>query len=99
DVEDERDGGLDVVDQLAELGDDRREALRPGAHIDALDHEQVPGAAPFTATGPVALFTREKSIAVTRSSSDWICPVKQSFVSKVTTAPGSTSSTGSGGGA
>src|SRR5262249_20401924 len=42
-----------------------------------------------------ALFTREKSIAVTRSDSDAICPVKQSFVSNVTTAPGSTSSTGS----
>src|SRR5262249_3988733 len=40
-------------------------------------------------------FTRAKSIEVTRSASDWICPVKQSLVSNVTTAPGSTSRTGS----
>jgi hypothetical protein len=46
------------------------------------------------ATGPVAPLIRERSISVTRSSSLRICPVKQSFVSKVTTSPGSTSSTG-----
>jgi hypothetical protein len=56
---------------------------------------ESPGSAPRTATGPVAPFTRSKSISVTRSLSLWIWPVKQSFVSKVTTAPGSTSSTGS----
>jgi hypothetical protein len=56
---------------------------------------ESPGSAPLTATGPVALFTRSKSIPVTRSSSEAICPVKQSFVSKRTTEPGSTSSTGS----
>src|SRR3954451_8906603 len=55
---------------------------------------ESPGSAPRTATGPVALLIRERSISVTRSSSLWICPVKQSFVSKVTTSPGSTSSTG-----
>ena len=43
---------------------------------------ESPGSAPLTATGPVALLTRSKSISVTRSSSDVICPVKQSFVSK-----------------
>src|SRR5262245_50047714 len=53
-----------------------------------------PGSAPRTATGPVALLTRSKSIAVTRSSSLVICPVKQSFVWNVTVSPGSTSSTG-----
>src|SRR6476469_5440950 len=55
---------------------------------------ESPGSAPRMATGPVALFTRSKSISVTRSSSDAIWPVKQSFVSKVTVSPGSTSSTG-----
>src|SRR5580765_2732878 len=67
----------------------------PGRMSSSSTTSESPGSAPFTATGPVALFTREKSIAVTRSSSDWICPVKQSFVSNVITAPGSTSSTGS----
>src|SRR5580765_1672147 len=67
----------------------------PGRMSSSSTTSESPGSAPFTATGPVALFTREKSIAVTRSSSDWICPVKQSLVSNVTTAPGSTSSTGS----
>ena len=56
---------------------------------------ESPGSAPRTATGPVAPLTRSKSIAVTRSASLWIWPVKQSFVSKVTTEPGSTSRTGS----
>ena len=56
---------------------------------------ESPGSAPFTATGPVALLIRVMSMPVTRSSSLRICPVKQSFVSKVTVAPGSTSSTGS----
>ena len=56
---------------------------------------ESPGSAPFTATGPVALLIRERSISVTRSSSLRIWPVKQSFVSNVTTSPGSTSSTGS----
>ena len=56
---------------------------------------ESPGSAPFTATGPVALLIRDKSISVTRSSSERIWPVKQSFVSKVTVSPGSTSSTGS----
>src|SRR5919201_6173010 len=55
---------------------------------------ESPGSAPRTATGPVAPLIRERSISVTRSSSLRICPVKQSFVSKVTTSPGSTSSTG-----
>src|SRR5690348_11676482 len=55
---------------------------------------ESPGSAPFTATGPVALLMRDRSISVTRSSSLRICPVKQSFVSKVTVSPGSTSSTG-----
>src|SRR5829696_442033 len=54
-----------------------------------------PGAAPRTATGPVAGLTFEKSISVTRSLSVCIWPEKQSWVSKVTTEPGSTSSTGS----
>ena len=53
---------------------------------------ESPGSAPLTATGPVALLIRERSISVTRSSSLRIWPVKQSFVSKVTTSPGSTSS-------
>src|SRR4051794_597172 len=56
---------------------------------------ESPGSAPRTATGPVALLIRPRSTSVTRSSSDRIWPVKQSFVSKVTTSPGSTSSTGS----
>src|SRR5437899_381891 len=55
---------------------------------------ESPGSAPFTATGPVALLMRDMSIPVTRSSSLRIWPVKQSFVSNVTTSPGSTSSTG-----
>src|SRR5438309_10492205 len=55
---------------------------------------ESPGSAPFTATGPVALLIRERSISVTRSSSLRICPVKQSFVSNVTLSPRSTSSTG-----
>src|SRR3954451_6204402 len=55
---------------------------------------ESPGSAPRTATGPVALLMRERSISVTRSLSLVICPVKQSFVSKVTVSPGSTSSTG-----
>src|SRR3954453_17573595 len=55
---------------------------------------ESPGSAPRIATGPVALLTRSKSISVTRSCSDVICPVKQSFVSNVTVSPGSTSSTG-----
>src|SRR4051794_499197 len=67
----------------------------PGRTSSSSTTSESPGSAPFTATGPVALFTRAKSIAVTRSSSDAIWPVKQSFVSNVTTAPGSTSSTGS----
>src|SRR3954470_12440780 len=65
----------------------------PGRTSSSSTMSESPGSAPFTATGPVALFTRVKSIAVTRSSSEAICPVKQSFVSNVTTAPGSTSST------
>src|SRR5215831_2818636 len=67
----------------------------PGRTSSTSTTSESPGSAPRTATGPVALFTREKSIAVTRSASDAICPVKQSFVSNVRTAPGSTSSTGS----
>src|SRR3954471_2090612 len=55
---------------------------------------ESPGSAPRTATGPVALSIRSRSMSVTRSSSLRIWPVKQSFVSKVTTSPGSTSSTG-----
>src|SRR5437764_2563453 len=55
---------------------------------------ESPGSAPRTATGPVAPLMRERSISVTRSSSVRIWPVKQSFVSKVTVSPGSTSSTG-----
>src|SRR5712671_2791567 len=55
---------------------------------------ESPGSAPFTATGPVALLMRERSISVTRSFSLRIWPVKQSFVSKVTVSPGSTSRTG-----
>ena len=55
---------------------------------------ESPGSAPFTATGPVALLIRERSISVTRSSSLRIWPVKQSFVSNVTVSPGSTSRTG-----
>src|SRR3954465_13699874 len=55
---------------------------------------ESPGSAPRTATGPVALLMRSRSMSVTRSASLRICPVKQSFVSKVTTSPGSTSSTG-----
>src|SRR5690348_4947336 len=55
---------------------------------------ESPGSAPLTETGPVAPLIRERSISVTRSSSLRIWPVKQSFVSKVTTSPGSTSSTG-----
>src|SRR6266581_2853432 len=55
---------------------------------------ESPGSAPFTATGPVALLIRERSISVTRSLSLLICPVKQSFVSNVTVSPGSTSRTG-----
>ena len=38
DLEDERHGRLDVGDQLAELGDDRREAARPGTHVEHLDN-------------------------------------------------------------
>src|SRR5829696_2314420 len=53
-----------------------------------------PGSAPRTETGPVAGFTFEKSMSVTRSLSVWICPEKQSWVSKVTTSPGSTSKMG-----
>src|SRR5919109_4751185 len=56
---------------------------------------ESPGSAPLTATGPDAPLMRLKSISVTRSSSDRIWPVKQSFVSILTTAPGSTSTTGS----
>src|SRR5256714_32564 len=56
---------------------------------------ESPGSAPFTATGPVAPLIRSRSISVTRSSSERIWPVKQSFVSKTTVSPGSTSSTGS----
>ena len=56
---------------------------------------ESPGSAPRTATGPVALLIRPRSISVTRSSSLRIWPEKQSFVSNVTTSPGSTSSTGS----
>ena len=56
---------------------------------------ESPGSAPRTAIGPVAELTRWKSIAVTRSASLWIWPVKQSFVSRVIMEPGSTSSTGS----
>jgi hypothetical protein len=41
----------------------------------------------------VALLIRAMSISVTRSSSVRIWPVKQSLVSKHTTAPGSTSTT------
>src|SRR4051794_17569553 len=70
----------------------------PGRTSSSSTTSESPSSAPLTATGPVALFTREKSIAVTRSSSDAIWPVKQSFVSKVTTAPGSTSSAGSSSG-
>src|SRR3954471_6696709 len=55
---------------------------------------ESPGSAPFTATGPVALLIRERSISVTRSSSLRIWPVKQSFVSNVTVSPGSTSRAG-----
>src|ERR1700751_5985688 len=55
---------------------------------------ESPGSAPFTATGPVAPLMRVMSMPVTRSSSLRIWPVKQSFVSKVTVSPGSTSSTG-----
>src|SRR5215212_4583645 len=53
-----------------------------------------PGSAPRTKTGPVAGLTLEKSMSVTRSFSVWICPEKQSWVSKVTTSPVSTSKTG-----
>src|SRR5215218_10534425 len=53
-----------------------------------------PGSAPRTATGPVAGLTFEKSISVTRSLSVCIWPEKQSWVSKVTTESGLTSSTG-----
>src|SRR3954469_16287411 len=56
---------------------------------------ESPGSAPRTATGPVAPLIRSRSISVTRSSSERIWPVKQSFVSNVTVSPGSTSSTGS----
>src|SRR5919201_81882 len=56
---------------------------------------ESPGSAPLTATGPVAPLIRSRSISVTRSSSERIWPVKQSFVSKTTVSPGSTSSTGS----
>src|SRR5919197_4339327 len=56
---------------------------------------ESPGSAPCTATGPVALLIRPMSISVTRSSSERIWPVKQSFVSKTTVSPGPTSSTGS----
>src|SRR5919199_3218546 len=56
---------------------------------------ESPGSAPATATGPVAPLIRSRSISVTRSSSERIWPVKQSFVSKTTVSPGSTSSTGS----
>src|SRR5438067_1915798 len=56
---------------------------------------ESPGSAPLTATGPVALLIRDMSISVTRSSSLRIWPVKQSFVSKTTVSPGSTSRTGS----
>ena len=59
---------------------------------------ESPGSAPTTATGPVALLIRSRSISVTRSSSLWIWPVKQSFVSNVTVSPGWTSSTGSSSG-
>ena len=67
----------------------------PGRTSSSSTTSESPGSAPRTATGPVALLTREKSMSLTRSASDWICPVKQSFVSKRTVAPGSTSSTGS----
>src|SRR5437763_7999076 len=70
----------------------------PGRTSSSSTTSESQGSAPFTATGPVALFTRAKSIAVTRSSSDAIWPVKQSLVSNVTTAPASTSSTGSSSG-
>src|SRR5215213_2668543 len=53
-----------------------------------------PGSAPRTKTGPVAGLTLEKSMSVTRSFSVWIWPEKQSWVSKVTTSPGSTSRMG-----
>jgi hypothetical protein len=56
---------------------------------------ESPGSAPSTATGPVAELMRDMSISVTRSSSLRIWPVKQSFVSNVTTSPGLTWSTGS----
>jgi hypothetical protein len=59
---------------------------------------ESPGIAPLTATGPVALLIRSRSISVTRSSSLRIWPEKQSLVSNVTTDPGSTSSTGSSAG-
>src|SRR6185437_7169873 len=55
---------------------------------------ESPGSAPFTATGPVALLIRDRSISVTRSVSLRIWPVKQSFVSNVTVSPGSTSRAG-----
>src|ERR671917_527655 len=53
-----------------------------------------PGSAPRTESGPVAGLTFEKSMSVTRSLSVWIWPEKQSWVSKVTTSPGSASKIG-----
>ena len=62
--------------------------LRSGATSRSSTVSESPGSAPRTAIGPVAELIRSKSMSVTRSSSVLIWPVKQSFVSSLTTAPG-----------
>ena len=63
-------GDLDLVDQLAEAGDQRRRSPTSTGRTSRISAtSESPGSAPLTATGPVALLTRSKSISVTRSSS------------------------------
>jgi hypothetical protein len=88
-------GRLDLLDQLAEARDQAGEAELDRPHVEDLgDDGSRPARRRGRPPGPVALLIRSRSMSVTRSSSDVICPVKQSFVSKVTVSPGSTSSTG-----
>src|SRR5581483_8433493 len=92
DVEDLRQRLLHVLDQLPESRDQRRDAPLDRPDVEDLRDERVAGLRP--PHGAVALLMRVRSISVTRSSSLRIWPVKQSFFWKVTTSPGSASSTG-----
>ena len=60
---------LDLVDQLPDARDQRREAAASGRTCSSSTTSESPGSAPRTAIGPVAELTREKSISVTRSAS------------------------------